>query len=77
MLLLGVSQEVAKKETKAFPLGSPLPPAVLTMNGGAFAFASVLHLGRIYHTPKMGLLLAKKFAFPFCLKFVQAGVRST
>jgi hypothetical protein len=23
MLLLGVSQEVAKKETKAFPLGSP------------------------------------------------------
>ena len=38
------------------------PPAVLTMNGGDFAFASVLHLGRIYRTPKMGLLLAKAFA---------------
>jgi len=63
MLLLGVSQEVAKKETKAFPLGSPLSPAVLPMNGGDFAFANVLHLGRIYRTPKMGLLLARFFAF--------------
>jgi len=65
MLLLGVSQEVAKKETKTFPLGTPLSPAVLTMNGGDFAFAKFLHLGRIYRTPKMGLLLAKAFAFSF------------
>ena len=30
LLLLGVSQEVAKKETKVFPLGSPLALPLFT-----------------------------------------------
>jgi len=84
MPLLGSPQEVAEEGRPGVPPGNPLPPAVLTMNGGGFGFASVLHLGRIYRTPKMGLLLAKNFAFPvgeglappvFCLKFVQAGAK--
>ena len=55
---------MAKEKTpKAAPLETA-PPAVLTMNGGDFALASVLHLGRIYRTPKMGLLLARVFAIP-------------
>jgi len=47
------------------PSKTSLPPAVLTMNGGDFAFAKVLHLRGIYPTPQMGLLLANVFAFPF------------
>jgi hypothetical protein len=42
-----------------------------TTNGGAFASAKFLHLRGIYPTPQMGLLLAKIFAVPFRLKFVQ------
>ena len=33
------------------------------MNGGDFALANVLHLGRIYRTPKMGLHLATVFCY--------------
>ena len=46
------------------PSKTSLPPAVLTMNGGDFAFVKFLHLGRIYRTPKMGLLLARFFFYP-------------
>jgi len=57
-------KERTKKARPDVPSGASLPPAVLTMNGGVFAFAKVLHLGRIYCTPKMGLLLAKFVAIP-------------
>jgi len=46
------------------PSKTSLLPAVLTMNGGDFCFGKLLHLGRIYRTPKMGLLLARFFAIP-------------
>ena len=49
----------SQERNPAVPSGASLLPAGLTMNGGDFAFASVLHLGRIYRTPKMGSLLAK------------------
>ena len=54
-----------KKGNLDVPSKTSLPPAVPTMNGGDFAFASVLHLRGIYPTPQMGLLLARIFAFPF------------
>ena len=43
----------------------PLHPAVLTMNGGAFAFAKLLHLGRISARPRwvscwQGFLLSRR-----------------
>jgi len=46
------------------PSKTSLPPAVLTMNGGGFALAKVLHLGRIYRTPKMGLQVERFVATP-------------
>ena len=55
----------SQERNQGFPPWNPLSPAVLTMNGGGFAFAKFLHLGRIYRTPKMGLLLARVFAVPF------------
>jgi hypothetical protein len=55
MLLLGVSQEVAKKETRPFLPGPPLPPAVLKKRTAERrSFASFLHLRGIYPTPQMG-----------------------
>jgi hypothetical protein len=62
-------KERTKKTRQGFPPWIPPPPAVLTMNGGGFCFAKVLHLRGIYLTPQMGQLLARIFAIPFCLKF--------
>ena len=60
MLLLGVSQEVAKKETQAFPLGTPLSADA----------------GLPRRDVCTGKRLARIFAFRFCLKFVLNRVRS-
>jgi len=60
-----VAKKWRKKGRPDVPSGASLRPAVLTMNGGAVALEKVLHLGRIYRTPKMGLLLAKFVAFSF------------
>jgi hypothetical protein len=73
MLLLGVSQEVAKKETQAFPLGTP---SIRRLNSRrrAFCLAKFLHLRGIYRTPQMGLLLARAFAIPFSFEiFANSG----
>jgi hypothetical protein len=68
-------KERTKKTRQGFPPWIPPPPAVLTMNGGGFCFAKVLHLRGIYLTPQMGQLLARIFAIPFCLKFYMTRVR--
>ena len=64
---LGVTSWYAPRSNQEarpdFSSGASLPPAVLTMNGGDFAFANVLHLRGIYPTPQMGLLLATVFCF--------------
>ena len=54
MLLLGVSQEVAKKETRPFLPGPPLPSAVLTKNGGKAKLRKPPPSWAHKRTPKMG-----------------------
>jgi len=51
LLLLGIPQEVAKKGTKGTPLGTP-PPDGFLRAAGAFALASLLHLGRMSARPR-------------------------
>ena len=51
-----------KKRNQGVPPWIPPPPAVLTMNGGAFAVSKLLHLRGIHPTPQMRLLLARFFA---------------
>ena len=73
MLLLGVSQEVAKKETRTFPPG---PPGIRRLNSRrrVVRVAKFLHLRGIYSTPQMGLLLARILLPRFYLKFAQTWV---
>ena len=65
MLLLGIPQEVAKKGTKGTPLGTP-PPDGFLRAAGAFAFASLLHLGRISARPRWVRFDKNLFAFSAC-----------
>ena len=52
-----------KKRNPDVPSGASLPPAVLTMNGGAVCFARIPHLRGIYSTPQMDQLWQKFLLF--------------
>jgi len=62
MLLLGIPQEVAKKGTKGTPLGTP-PPDGFLRAVGAFALASLPHLGRMSARPRW-VRFGKNSCFP-------------
>ena len=73
LLLLGVPQEVAKKGTKGTPLGTPLPDG-FSRAAGAFAFASLLHLGRMSARPRW-VRFGQNFCF-LCLPLVLAKIEA-
>jgi hypothetical protein len=60
MLLLGVSQEVAKKETQAFPLGPPCLPPFYNKRRG-FCCGKIPPSWAHKRTPKMGVSCWQKF----------------
>jgi hypothetical protein len=68
-------ERTKKADQRLQPLETA-PPAVLTMNGGNFYFGKCFPSWAHKRTPKMGLLLAKAFAVPFCSKFMRTRARS-